>query len=343
MTIGHIMATNAAQSILKQSAREHDLLFPADGLHAPEFLLRDPGSDDLAPNWRSRFERLVLNEWAVAERIFFERPYTTVVELRNQLRHRSTRMNALKQVLGGQVQRVERLLGELDKACEKFGKEEILRAALGEASPRSNAGKLGWSLDGEGYRIELRDSTEGEVQSGKRSAFEFPVTATLDLARERIREYATDLEQRFRKADRSLQLCRFKLQIHEAMLWQYEMFGELEGLTPEDIERAADQYEQSELSEKNEGCNVPALRAAWEWMLKNRKRCWDASGRPNKRAIWQTILLDPQHRDSLWSIDSENLNAERISVETADHYMSRFEEEVGPVMLQEYRRALGLA
>jgi hypothetical protein len=339
------MATSAAHSILKQSAREYDLLFPADGLHAPEFLLRETGSDDLAPNWRQRFEQLVSNEWSVAERMFFERPYTTVVELRNQLHHRCGRMVLQKEGLRQRVDKFEQIVAELEKAFDKHGPHETLRTVIGEASPRSNAAKMGWSqsADSTTYILGFMVDSDIDGESRARTRYEFQTTATLELARERMREYQSVLAQKHRKADRSLQLCRFKLQIHEAMLWQYEMFGELEGLTPEDIEKAADQYEKQELSEKNEGCNVPALRTAWEWMLRNRKRCWDATGLPNKRAIWQTILLDPEHRDSLWMIDSESTDAERISVETADHYMERFEVEVGPGGLQEFQRSLGFS
>jgi hypothetical protein len=339
------MASNAAQSILKESARDHDLLFPADGLHAPEFLLREAGSEELAPNWRHRFEQLVSNEWAVAERIFFERPYTTVVELRNQLSLRCGRMVAQKDGLRQRMDKLEQLTADLDKSLQKHGPHETLRSVLGEASTRSNAGKSGWALspDGNVYVIAFMTEADSESEFQSRVRFEFQSGSTLELALERVREYEVFESQKYRKADRSLQLCRFKLQIHEAMLWQYEMFGELEGLTPEDIEKAADHYEEQELSEKNEGCNVPALRTAWEWMLRNRKRCWDTSGRPNKRAIWQTILLDPEHRDSLWLIDTGNLNAERISADTADHYMNRFETELGPVGLREFRQALGMS
>lgn len=349
------MASNAVRSLLRQSAQEYDLLFPEGGLQVPGFLLKD-GEGELLTGWRNRFENIVANEWEITAKVFSERSYGTVVEIRDQLRQRLGRLEIA--TLEG-----EEFLGKITVAVQTIRELENkndaampLRDALGEASPRSNAGKIGWSFNKDEEVYSLRSTNiEGRLprnlisgavvhSEGRRVdiEIEFASDASLELVRERLQEYISDSARASRQAERSRQLCAFKLQVMDAMLWQYEMFGELVGLTSTDMQQAADRLEELEMSQKRHGCNVPALRAAWEWMLSNRKRCWDGSGRPNRRAIWQTILLDPAHSKSLIEVSGPEKGRSRISSETADRYMERFEKEVGAEGLAKFQRSLGM-
>ncbi len=338
------MASSAVRSLLRQTAQEHDLLFPEGGLTVPDFLLKDRHGD-LHSGWRSRFETIVSNEWAVTQRVFSERPYSTVVELRDQLRERLHDLSRSVTEADNHVRQLTLVSETIGTLKLKHDQHAHLHDVLGEATPRSNAGKIGWSYDSETktYSLGLTSFAKEGDHSGDFRRIEFGRESSLDLVLERLREKQDWFDKKNQKTDRSHQICRFKLQVLDAMLWQYEMFGELPELTSSEIEQAAGMQEERQIRENSEGCNVPALRTAWEWMLRNRKRCWDNSGRPNKRAIWQAILLDPEHRDSLWLIDSQSVNAERISAGTADHYMNRFEVEVGPTRLQEFQCALGLS
>lgn len=337
------MASTAVRSLLRQTAQEYDLLFPDGGLSVPDFLLKDRYGD-LQPGWRERFGSIVSNEWAVTEKIFSERPYSTVVEIRDQLRLRAVRLLSKKSAAEGYQRCLLVVCAALQTLKSKHKAETQLRDVLGEASPRSMAGKMGWSFDSgkEFYSLRLTCETVEGRDSVDVIPIEFGSDASLELVQERLREKQDGLEKERRKTDRSRQICVFKLQVLDAMLWQYEMFGELAGLSAADIEQAASQQEEREMLEKSEACNVPALREAWEWMLSNRRRCWDASGRPNARAIWQAILLDAEHSQSLMQVSGPEKGRNRISSETADRYMDRFEKEAGAEGLAEFQRSLGV-
>ena len=142
------MASNAVRSLLRQTAQEYDLLFPDRGLCVPDFLLKDRHGD-LQPGWRARFETIVSNEWAVTEKIFSERPYQTVVEIRDQLRVRLESLAIAIEATDEHTKRLESVCEAIEVTKSKHGAPVGLRDALGEASPRSNAGKLGWSLNAE--------------------------------------------------------------------------------------------------------------------------------------------------------------------------------------------------
>jgi len=335
------MASNAAQSLLRLSAREHDLLFPEGGLNVPDFLLRDPGGE-LSPSWRDRYQQIVSNEWMVTERIFNERSYATIVDIRNQLREREVRIQMDLSTADDGVERLEEIIESLSQHIGENSGSTGIRELLGEASPRSNAGKMGWAYDKVEEIYAIRGDGDSKGVDPDTALLLLAKDCTLELAAERIKEKGVDLREKRRQIRRSHQLCRFKLQVMDAMLWQYELFGELVGLSADEITRAADHLEEVEMRSRRETCNVPALRAAWEWMLRNRKRCWDPSGWPNRRAIWQAMLLDPEHSKSLLHVSGPGKGTDRITSDTADRYMTRFEREIGQEGLMEFRRSLGI-
>jgi hypothetical protein len=336
------MASNSVRSLLWQTAQEYDLLFPEGGLLVPSFLLKDAGGE-LHPGWRERYNSIVLNEWAVTEKVFLERPYNMVVEIREQLRERLARITASRNDLDFMVGHLGIVSDGIEALKEKHTPRTGLREALGEASSRSTAGKSGWSFEKERETYALhfpkKDATPSEPTQSVE--IEFGGEVSLALVWERLQEYQSEYVRRYNQSDRSYQICSFKLQVIDALLWQFEMFGELVGLSQVDLERAADKQEEKEMKHRRDACNVPALRSAWEWMLRNRKRCWDPSGQPNRRALWQTMLLDPEHGKALIQISGPEKGKERISSDTADRYMERFEGEVGAKGLEEFRRALG--